>query len=62
MPHGSQIPEFSVLIDVEITLIYVVVLFEFVFHVDGMCKLINKNTGYMSQEKRFSVTQLTDIL
>lgn len=61
MPLGSQIPESSGLIDVEITSIYEMVLFGSLFHLDEMCKLINKNVGYMSQEKeRFSVMQLTD--
>ena len=61
MPLGSQIPKSSFLIDVEITSINMTVLFGFLFHLDGMCKLINKNMGYMGQEKeRFSVVQLTD--
>lgn len=61
MPLGSQIPESSCLIDVEITPIYMTVVFGFLFHLDGMCKTINKNVGYRSQEKeRFSVMQLTD--
>ena len=41
---------------------YVMVLFGLVFNLDDVCKLINKNMGYMSQEKgRFSFTYLTDI-
>lgn len=51
MPHGSQIPESSGLIEVEITLISMMILFESVFHLEGMYKRINKNMGYMSQGK-----------
>lgn len=43
MSHGSQILESSDLIDVEMTLIYVVVLNGLVFHWDEVCKLTNKN-------------------
>lgn len=51
----------SDLIDV-MTLIYVVVLNALVFHWDEVCKLTNKNMGYMKQEKgRFSFSYLTDI-
>lgn len=62
MSHGSQILESSDLIDVEMTLIYVVVLNGLVFHWDEVCKLTNKNMGYMKQEKgRCSFSYLTDI-
>lgn len=62
MPLGSQIPESSFFTDVEITSIYTMVLFGFLFHLDRVCELINKNVGSMGQEKeRFSVVQLTYI-
>lgn len=41
----------SGLTDVEITLVYVMVLFGLLFHLDGMCNLINKNMGYIEAGK-----------
>lgn len=63
MPHGSQIPESSGLIDrCGNNFDICDGAFGLLFPLDGMCQLINKNLGFMSQEKgRFSVMQLTDI-
>lgn len=62
MSHASHILESSDLIDVEMTSIYVVVLNGLVFHWNEVCKLTNKNMGYMKPEKgRFSFSYLTDI-
>lgn len=66
MPYGSQIPEspdIQNLIDrCGNNFDICDGAFGLLFPLDGMCQLINKNMGFISQEKgRFSIMQLIDI-